>query len=85
MFSRSVFSRSARAGGKEPGGIRAIAIACLRLLTLPPLPPRPDCKVPLFFRRIALAARLLAAFPYRRFPDFHPRDLPFVGTCPPEV
>src|ERR1700740_3304167 len=43
-----------------------MAIACLRLLTLPPLPPRPDFRVPRFFLRIALATRLPAAFPYLR-------------------
>jgi hypothetical protein len=39
-----------------------IAIACLRLFTLPPLPPLPERSVPLFFRRIALATLLLAPF-----------------------
>jgi hypothetical protein len=42
---------------------RPMAIACSRLLTLPPLPPRPDFKVPRFFLRIALATLLLAALP----------------------
>jgi hypothetical protein len=45
---------------------RPIAIACLRLFTVPPFPPRPDFSVPFFFRRIALATVLPAAFPYRR-------------------
>lgn len=45
---------------------RPIAIACLRLLTRPPLPPRPDFSVPFFFRRIADSTLLLAAFPYLR-------------------
>jgi hypothetical protein len=45
---------------------RPIAIACLRLFTLPPLPPLPERKVPFFFRRIALATVLPAAFPYFR-------------------
>jgi hypothetical protein len=35
-------------------------------LTLPPFPPFPERNVPLFFRRIALATVLLAAFPYLR-------------------
>lgn len=34
---------------------RPMAMACLRLLTVPPLPPRPDLSVPRFLRRIALA------------------------------
>jgi len=34
---------------------RPIAIACLRLVTLPPFPPRPDRNVPFFSRRTALA------------------------------
>jgi hypothetical protein len=41
-----------------------MAIACFRLLTVPPLPPFPDFKVPRFLRRIALRTDLLAAFPY---------------------
>jgi hypothetical protein len=45
-------------------------MACLRLLTVPPLPPRPDFKVPRFLRRIALATVLPAAFPYLRPDDF---------------
>jgi hypothetical protein len=43
-----------------------IAMACLRLFTFPPFPPRPLRNVPFFFRRMALSTRLLAAFPYRR-------------------
>jgi hypothetical protein len=42
-----------------------IAIACFRLFTRPPLPPFPLLSVPRLRRRIALATRLLAAFPYR--------------------
>ena len=49
---------------------RPIAIACLRLFTFPPFPPRPLLNVPFFFRRIALSTRLLAAFPYFRPPLF---------------
>jgi hypothetical protein len=45
-------------------------MACIRLLTVPPLPPRPDFKVPRFLRRIALATVLPAAFPYLRPDDF---------------
>lgn len=48
---------------------RAIAIACLRLFTLPPLPPLPDLSVPFFRRRMADSTRLLAAFPYFRLLD----------------
>src|SRR5215472_14810175 len=43
-----------------------IAIACLRLFTLPPFPPLPDFNVPFFLRSIALFTRLPAAFPYLR-------------------
>ena len=46
-------------------------MACLRLFTLPPRPPLPDRSVPCFLRRIALATRFPAAFPYlRRLDDF---------------
>ena len=54
-----------------------MAIACFRLLTLPPLPPFPERSVPLFFLRIALATVLPAALPYLRRPDFL-RE-PFLG------
>jgi hypothetical protein len=49
-----------------------MAIACLRLLTVPPLPPLPDFKVPFFSLRTALATLLLAALPYFRPPEFFP-------------
>src|SRR5215471_3425683 len=45
---------------------RPIAMACLRLFTFPPFPPRPLRNVPFFRRRIALSTRLVAARPYRR-------------------
>ena len=41
---------------------RPIAIACFRLFTVPPFPPRPDFSVPFFRRRIALAVLGLAIF-----------------------
>src|SRR3954469_207729 len=47
-----------------------IAIACLRLLTLPPFPPRPDFSVPFFRRRIALPTLFEAALPYFLPEDF---------------
>src|ERR1041385_1204823 len=47
-----------------------IAIACLRLLTLPPLPPLPDLSVPFFFLCMALLTDLPAALPYLRPLDF---------------
>lgn len=47
-----------------------IAMACLRLFTVPPRPPLPDLSVPLFSRCIALFTALPAAFPYLRLPDF---------------
>jgi len=43
-----------------------IAIACLRLFTVRPLP---DLRVPFLRRRIALATRLDAAGPYLRLPE----------------
>jgi len=46
-----------------------MAIACLRLFTLPPFPPFPDLSVPLFRRRMADSTRLLAALPYLRLLD----------------
>src|ERR1700687_6176132 len=45
---------------------RPIAIACFRLVTLPPLPPLPDRRVPRFSRRNALPTALPAASPYLR-------------------
>jgi hypothetical protein len=45
---------------------RPIAIACFRLVTLPPLPPLPERSVPRFSRRMALATDLPAASPYLR-------------------
>jgi hypothetical protein len=41
-----------------------IAIACLRLLTLPPLPPLPERSFPCFARLTARSTLLLAALPY---------------------
>src|SRR3982074_2673504 len=45
-------------------------MACLRLFTLPPLPPLPERSVPLFLRRVALATVLPAPLLYLRPPDF---------------
>jgi hypothetical protein len=53
---------------------RPIAIACLRLFTLPPLPPGPDFKVPLFLRRMALSTDLPADFEYFFPDDLRPED-----------
>jgi hypothetical protein len=47
-----------------------IAMACLWLFTLPPLPPFPDRSVPFFSRRMALATALLAPLLYLRRLDF---------------
>ena len=55
-----------------------MAIACLRLFTFPPLPPRPERKVPCFFRRIALATVLLAPLLYLRADDFFFRGMRFL-------
>jgi hypothetical protein len=49
---------------------RPMAMACLRLFTLPPLPPGPERRVPRFLRRIALATVLLAPLLYLRADDF---------------
>src|SRR3954468_14603058 len=51
-----------------------MAIACLRLFTLPPFPPGPDFNVPLFLRRIALSTDFPADFEYLRPDDFRPDD-----------
>jgi hypothetical protein len=45
---------------------KPIAIACFRLFTVPPLPPRPRLSVPDFRRFIALSTRFDADLPYRR-------------------
>jgi hypothetical protein len=45
-----------------------IAIACARLLTVPPCPDFPLLSVPFFRRCIALSTDLEAASPYRRPP-----------------
>jgi hypothetical protein len=58
-----------------------MAIACFRLFTVPPLPPRPDFNVPRFFRRIALATVFPAAFEYFRPDDFFFPAMP----VPPQV
>jgi hypothetical protein len=55
-----------------------MAIACFRLVTLPPLPPFPDRSVPFFFRRIALSTVLPAALPYFLVEFFF-----FGGMIPP--
>jgi hypothetical protein len=46
-----------------------MAMACLRLFTVPPFPPFPDFSVPRFSRCIALFTLLPAALPYLRPPD----------------
>ena len=47
-----------------------MAIACFLLFTLPPLPPRPERKVPFFLRRMALATVFPAPLLYLRRPFF---------------
>src|SRR5262249_50408156 len=47
-----------------------IAIACFRLVTLPPFPPLPDRSVPFFLRRIVLATVLPTVLPYLRLDFF---------------
>src|SRR5437773_9815752 len=61
---------------------RPMAMACFRLLTLPPLPPLPDLSVPCFFRRMALSTLLPAALPYLRPPDL-PRERFLAAIVPP--
>ncbi len=46
---------------------RLIAMACLRLFTLPPLPPLPLLAVPRLYRRISLSTSLPALGEYLRF------------------
>lgn len=58
-FLRGTFAPFLRASDKP------IAIACLRLLTVPPFPARPDFRVPCFLRRIALRTLFCDALPYR--------------------
>jgi hypothetical protein len=41
-------------------------MACFRLFTVPPFPPRPLLSVPFFRRRIALPTLFDAALPYFR-------------------
>lgn len=52
-----------------------MAIACLRNLTVPPLPPLPDFKVPRSSRCMALFTLFAAALPYFLVPDFLPDRL----------
>jgi hypothetical protein len=47
-----------------------MAMACFLLFTLPPLPPRPERKVPFFLRRMALATVFPAPLLYLRRLDF---------------
>jgi hypothetical protein len=71
-FRREVFRPPRLRGTFAPfflASDRPIAIACLRLFTLPPFPPRPDLSVPFLRRRIALRTLFEAAFPYFRLPD----------------
>lgn len=63
-FLRGTFAPFSRASD------RPIAIACLRLFTLPPFPPLPLLSVPFLRRFIALSTRLPAALPYFRRLDF---------------
>ena len=56
-----------------------MAMACLRLLTLPPLPRLPDLSVPFFLRRMALSTVLPAPLLYLRPPDLLREDFFFAG------
>src|SRR5882724_11480503 len=71
--SEAAYRRPRRLRGTFLPFLRAsdspIAIACLRLLTLPPLPPFPLLKVPRFRRRIAPSTSLLAPRLYFGLPD----------------
>ena len=55
---------------------RPIAIACFRLFTFPPFPPRPERRLPRFFRRIALATVFPALLLYLRPRDFFLAGIP---------
>jgi hypothetical protein len=57
-----------------------IAIACFRLFTLPPFPPRPERSVPFFSRRMALSTAFPAALPYLRPLDFLRELEPFFAA-----
>ena len=63
-------ARDLERGGTFAPFLRAsespIAIACLRLVTRPPLPLLPLTSVPWFRFRIAVSTDSLAAAPYRR-------------------
>ena len=59
-----------------------IAIACVRLLTLPPCPDFPRRNVPRLRRRMALSTRLLAPLLYFRRPDLR-GDFFLAATVPP--
>ena len=83
-FERDDLLRSERLGTLAPlrrASESPIAIACLRLFTLPPLPPLPRRRVPRFRRRIVLSTFLPAALPYRRFVDFRFADFPLLAFC----
>ena len=45
-------------------------MACLRDVTVPPLPPLPDFRVPLFSRCMARSTLFAAAGPYLWWRDF---------------
>lgn len=51
---------------------RPMAMACFRLLTLPPFPLFPDLSVPVFFRCIALFTDFPAARPYLAIVSSYP-------------
>jgi hypothetical protein len=55
-----------------------MAIACLRLFTVPPFPPLPDFRVPRFRRLMALFTDLPAAVPYFLPLDFRDELEPFL-------
>src|SRR6185312_13199861 len=59
-----------------------IAMACFRLLTLPPCPDFPRRSVPRFRRRMALSTRLLAPLLYFRRDDLR-EDLFLAAMVPP--
>ena len=63
---------------------RPIAIACLRLFTVPPLPPLPDLSVPFFFLCMALFTDLPAALPYfDRWISFSNWNVSWLPFLPP--
>ena len=70
FFAEDFFRADGTFAPLARASLSPIAIACLRLFTLPPLPPRPLRSVPAFRFFIALRTERPALAPYLRPPDF---------------